>query len=219
MKVGLVYTSTTPRLIELVEKEVREKLKGDVILTSYQDPSILSDIREAGSVTKRAALKLTALYRKAAEEDVDAVLNICSSVGLAADAAKPWMEFIKVPLIRIDDKMCEEAVKAGNRIGVMATLKTTLEPTKQTLIQAGKRMEKPIVLQDGLIDGAFDLSEEEFRQVLIKKAEELSSEVDVIVLAQGSMAFCEKAVQKGCKKPVFSSPAYGAMDLQEVLNR
>lgn len=39
MKVGLIYTSTTPELIELVEQEVKKQLGDDVELYSLQDPA------------------------------------------------------------------------------------------------------------------------------------------------------------------------------------
>lgn len=48
MKVGLIYTSTTPELIELVEQEVKKQLGGDVELHSLQNPSVLADVRETG---------------------------------------------------------------------------------------------------------------------------------------------------------------------------
>ena len=51
MKVGLIYTSTTPELIELVEQEVKKQLGGEAELFSLQDPSILADVRAAGYVT------------------------------------------------------------------------------------------------------------------------------------------------------------------------
>lgn len=43
MKVALVYTSTTPELIELLEEEVSKALPEDTEIMSYQDPSILAD--------------------------------------------------------------------------------------------------------------------------------------------------------------------------------
>ena len=52
MKVGLIYTSTTPELIELVEEEVKKQLGDDVEMLSLQDPSILADVREAGIMAK-----------------------------------------------------------------------------------------------------------------------------------------------------------------------
>lgn len=55
MKAALVYTSTTPELIELVEKEVTKNIGTDAEIISLQDPSILAEVREAGYVTKTAA--------------------------------------------------------------------------------------------------------------------------------------------------------------------
>lgn len=51
MKVGLIYTSTTPELIADVEREVKKQLGEDVEMFSLQDPSILADVRAAGYVT------------------------------------------------------------------------------------------------------------------------------------------------------------------------
>jgi hypothetical protein len=36
---------------------------------------------------------------------------------------------VPVPVIRVDEAMADQAVKTGPRIGVIATLSTTLEPT------------------------------------------------------------------------------------------
>lgn len=130
MKVGLIYTSTTPELIELVEQEVKKQLGDDVELYSLQDPSILADVRAAGYVTTAPAARLIGMYMKAAEEGVDAMLNLCSSVGEVADSAQDVAKYIGVPIVRVDEEMCREAVRKGQRIGVMATLPTTLEPPR-----------------------------------------------------------------------------------------
>ena len=47
MKVGLIYTSTTPELIELVEQEVKKQLGDDVELYSLQDPFWQMSARQA----------------------------------------------------------------------------------------------------------------------------------------------------------------------------
>ena len=106
MKVGLIYTSTTPELIELVEQEVKKQLGDDVELYSLQDPSILADVRAAGYVTTAPAARLIGMYMKAAEEGVDAMLNLCSSVGEVADSAQDVAKYIGVPIVRVDEEMC-----------------------------------------------------------------------------------------------------------------
>ena len=53
MKAALVYTSTTPELIELVEREVNAQIGEDVDIISLENPDILAQIREAGMLPPR----------------------------------------------------------------------------------------------------------------------------------------------------------------------
>ena len=105
MKVGLIYTSTTPELIELVEQEVKKQLGDEAELFSLQDPSILADVRAAGYVTTAPAARLIGMYMKAAEEGCEAMLNLCSSVGEVADCAQSVAKYIGVPIVRVDEEI------------------------------------------------------------------------------------------------------------------
>lgn len=217
MNVALVYTSTTPELIELVEEEVGKVLPKDTKILSYQDPSILSEARDAGFVTSPAAARLIELYMKAIQEGADAILNLCSSVGEVADAAQSIGKYIGVPIVRVDEEMCREAVRQGNRIAVMATLSTTLEPTKNTILRVAREMGKQVELIDALVEGAFGLDQEQFRTLMSEKAGQVANEADVILFAQGSMAYCEEYIAKKYNKLVLSSPKFGAMALRDAL--
>lgn len=217
MKIGLVYTSTTPELIELVEREVKSQLGEEAILLSYEDPTILSETRDHGYVTANAAARLITLFLKAVQDGADAVLNICSSVGEAAECVQDMAKYIGVPIVRVDEEMCRDAARRGSRIGVLATLPTTLEPTKNTILRVAREIGKPVTLTDGLIDGAFGLNQEQFKELLLKKAGEICQDVDIILLCQGSMAYCEELIAKTYGKPVVSSPRYGAAALKEAL--
>lgn len=216
IKIGLVYTSTTPELIELVEKEVRSQLGTDIHLMTYTDPSILAETRQHGYVTPNGASRLITMFLQAAQGGADAVLNICSSVGEAADSAQDIARYIGMPIVRIDEEMCRDAVRMGSKIGVLATLPTTLEPTKNTIRRVAREMGRQVTLVDGLVD-AFGLDQEQFKNLLIGKAEELMDQVDVILLCQGSMAYCEQLISQQCHKPAVSSPRYGAIALKEAL--
>lgn len=217
MKVGLIYTSTTPELIADVEREVKSQLGDDAELYSLQDPSILAEVREAGHVTTAPAARLIGMYMKAAEEGCDAILNLCSSVGEVADAAQDAAKYIGVPIVRVDEEMCREAVRLGSRIGVMATLPTTLEPTKNTVKRVAREMNHEITLVDCLVDGAFGLDQAQFKARLTESAATIIDKVDVIVLAQGSMAYAGPEMTEGFGKPVLGSPAFGAAALKAAL--
>lgn len=217
MKVGLIYTSTTPELIELVEREVKKQLGEDVELYSLQDPSILADVREVGYVTTAPAARLIAMYMQAAQAGCDAMLNLCSSVGEVADSVQDVARYIGVPIVRVDEEMCREAVRRGSRIGVMATLPTTLEPTKGTIRRLARECNKPVELVDCLVDGAFGLDQDQFRARMAEMAATIADQVDVIVFAQGSMAYCEEYIAEKFGKVVVSSPRFGAAELKKAL--
>lgn len=217
MKIALVYTSTTPELIELVEKEVKQIIPQGTEIASYQDPSILAEVREAGYVTAPPAARLIGMYMKAVGDGADAILNICSSVGEVADAAQDIGKYIGIPIVRIDEEMCREAVRQGARIGVMATLATTLNPTKNTVMRVAREMNKHVELVDVLVDGGFGLNQEQFKELMSQHAGKICNTVDVILFAQGSMAYCEGYIQQKYGKPVLSSPGFGAAALKEAL--
>lgn len=217
MKVALVYTSTTPELIDMVEREVRENVGQDAEILSLQDPGILAQVREAGYVTPAPAARLIGMYMDAIGQGADAVLNVCSSVGEVADSVQTAAAYIGVPIVRIDEDMCREAVRLGSRIGVLATLPTTLEPTKGTINRVARAMGRHVTLVDGLIDGAFGLDQAQFRRLLLEAAGKIIDQVDVIVLAQGSMAYVEKDITAAYGKPTLSSPRFGALALKKAL--
>lgn len=219
MKAGIVYTSTTPELIELVNREVKGQLGEGAKLMNYEDPSILAEVREAGHVTAKAAARLVSMYMQATIDGADAILNCCSSVGEVADAAVTVGKYTGVPIVRIDEEMCREAVRLGHRIGVLATLQTTLEPTKNTIRRVAREMNREAVLVDGLIDGAFGMDQEQFRQMLLSKTEEIAGQVDVVLLAQGSMAYAEEYLHEKSGKPVVSSPRFGARALRAAMEQ
>ena len=219
MKVGLIYTSTTPELIGLVEREVKKQLGDEVELFSLQDPSILGDTREAGYVTAPAAARLVGMYMKAVEEGCDAMLNLCSSVGEVADAAQDIAAYVGVPIVRVDEEMCREAVRKGQRIGIMATLPTTLEPTRNTIKRVSRECGKHVELVDCLVEGAFGLDQEQFKKKMAESAATIAGSVDVIVFAQGSMAYCEEYIADKYRKVVVSSPRFGALELKKALIR
>lgn len=217
MKTALIYTSTTPELIELSEREVRNKIGMKAEILSYENPEVLGKTREAGYVTKEAAALLYEMYLKAVADGADAILNMCSSVGEAADAAKDMGRYLGVPILRIEEEMCRDAVRRAGRIGVMATLPTTLTPTCNTLKRAAREMNREITLVECLVAGAFGLNQEDFKKVMLSHAQRIRNEVDVLLFCQGSMAYCEQYIEQACGCPVFSSPRYGAAELQKAL--
>jgi Asp/Glu/hydantoin racemase len=210
MKVAVIYTSTTPELVEMINTQLQKQFEGkNLEIISYKDPSILQEARENGYVTSGCARRLMNLYEQAVKDGADILFNVCSSVGDVAKLAKPLYEITGVRFVRIDEDMAMAAVRSGRRIGVLATLPTTLEPTKRLVRDCADALGKDIIIVDALADGAFGLDREQFRQMLIDTASKIKDQVDVLLFAQGSMAYAEEDVSKALGLPVYSSIRFG----------
>ncbi len=217
MKIGVVYTSTTPELIADVNREITKVLGNDLEIYEQQDPSILADVREAGYVTQAPAARLIKMFMNAAEQGCDAVLNVCSSVGEVADSVQSTAAYLGMPIVRIDEDMCRDAVKKGLRVGVMATLPTTLIPTCNTVNRVARECNRHVEIKQCLVENAFGLDQDQFRERMSASAATIAGDVDVIVLAQGSMAYCAQFLSDKYGLPVLASPAYGVAALKNAL--
>jgi Asp/Glu/hydantoin racemase len=171
----------------------------------------------AGQLTEAVSGRILAYMQQGEKMGAVALLNACSSVGEAASAARP---VIGVPIIKIDDSMAERAVSMGRRIGVVATVRTTLEPTVR-LIRAkaavsGKAIEVTEALAEGAFQALLDGKAEEHDEIVKRTIQSLADKVDVIVLAQVSMARLVPQLSD-LKVPVMSSPKSGVEAVRDVL--
>lgn len=182
------------------------------------DDSIIHDVMKEGKVGKNIARRLLDYYRIAEEMEADIILNTCSSVGEVVDIAQP---VIQKPIVRIDLPMAEEAVKNYQRIGVIATLQSTLNPTMRLLSSQAGILGKKVKITDGLAEGAYHAlisgRPEEHDSLIVKAAERIATQVDCIVLAQGSMMRMEKQLSDITGKAVLSSPGLCAKYIKSLL--
>lgn len=219
MKIGLIFTGMTKELVASVESAVCRTLGKDTVFLSWQDASILEDIRKAGCVTVDASAKLVSLYLEAAKAGVDAMLNVCSTVGEVADATASLGAYLQVPIVRIDADMCRAAVRDNNRIAIVATLPTTMAPTKRMVLRAAQEQKKTALLQEILVENAFGADPEQFWNAVLRTVGSAKEGWDAMILAQASMAYCAQALQDHFQKPVFTSPPFGALALRKALEK
>jgi hypothetical protein len=220
MKIAAVYTGTTPELVEKVESELKARFAGENYeLISFKNPAIIKEASDAGGLTQNCARELLILYQEAVKAGADIIFNLCSSVGDAAALAKPLYELCGVSFVRVDEDMARAAVKAGKRIGVVATLRSTLEPTKRLIRACAEEAGVRVELVDALADGAYGLDQEQFKKKLIETGGKVKDKVDLLLFAQGSMAYAEKAASEALGLPVFSSVAYGAKAVKAAADK
>ena len=80
---------------------------------------------------------------------------------------------------------------------------------------------KDVVLVDGLADGAFQAGQggdsATHDRLIAEAASRIADQVDLFVLAQGSMARMEQRLSELTGKPVLSSPVLGVRGLRKFL--
>lgn len=214
----VVVVHTGPATVQPIKQQFQQILP-DVRVVNIMDDSLLNDVIAAGHLTEAVTGRIFSYMQLGQQMGAAALLNACSSVGEAASAARPA---IGIPLIKIDEVMAEQAVAVGPRIGVVATVKTTLEPTvrliKAKAAAAGRAIEVTEALAEGafqaLLDGKGDLHDDIVKQTIRTVADK----VDVIVLAQVSMARLVPALAD-LKVPVLSSPQSGVEAVRTALDK
>ena len=214
-KIAVVYTSMGG-LVTTLKKTLVDVTGCRVI--SIADDSLIQDVMKAGHITDSVRSRMTHYYEAAADSGADLVISACSSVG---DIAKEAEKSLKVPLLRIDHAMICKSLEAGNRIGVLASLGTTMDPTVRYVQQLAAEAGKTVTVVGLVADGAYEANSSghpELHDALLEKAAcKLAAEVDVIMLAQGSMSRMEQRLHELTSIPVYSSPQLCAEEAKRIL--
>jgi len=212
-----IYTAMAIGLMNDIKQMVAEEIPG-CRLINIADDSLIQDVIKAGGPTTCVTRRLMDYYRAAEDAGADVILNTCSSIGEIADMGK---KCAKVPLVKIDDAMTLKAVNMGTRVGVIATLPTTLGPTVRLVRSQAQKINKDVAVVEGLAVGAFEAlmsgKADEHDALILKTAKEIAGQVDVIVLAQGSMAKMQDKLTQETGKPVLSSPLLGVQEVRDIL--
>jgi Asp/Glu/hydantoin racemase len=216
IKVAIVHTSFA--VLDLVNN-LFDELLPDVERVHVIEHSILKDILGAGSLTPDLMRRTLGYFFQAEATHANVIFSVCSTVGDVADIAR---KLLTTPIVKIDEAMVIEALEEGPRIGVLATLPSTLNPTCRLVDNIARQENKKVQVKRGLVSGAFEelINGNTFvhDQMVQKKLRDLAKESDVVVLAQASMArVIETLGQDEVNIPVLSSPRRGVIHLKELI--
>jgi len=218
MSTTIAYLHTSHLLIPLFS-ELSERELPDVEQFHMVDESLIKNTIRTQKLTRTTIRRVLAMVQLAREGGADAVVVTCSSIGPAVSLARRIFDF---PVIRVDEAMAEEAVRAGRRIGVAATLRTTLEPTVALLREKAAAAQREVDVVESLCEGAFEavLSGDTAThdRLLADALTRLVSAVDVVVLAQASMAgVVQKLPADAGRVPILSSPELAVKSARSIL--
>ncbi len=183
----------------------------DAVRMNLLDDSLSADLARDGALTPGMTERFLTLTRYAVGTGVDAVLFTCSAFGPcieACAAAHPRM-----PVLKPNDAMIEDAVAQGPRIALLATFKPTLSSMMPEFPAAAEVV--PIYVEGAL--AALDRGDMATHDRLIADAARDAGPCDVIALAQFSMARAAKDAADASGRPVVTTPDAAVRKLHRIL--
>ncbi|WP_077328982.1 aspartate/glutamate racemase family protein [Virgibacillus siamensis] len=214
-KIAIVHT--TPVTVDSLKALIDETVPNSEIV-NFVDDSILPELIQNGGDVNRVENRLIQYYKFAEQVGANIVLNACSSVGeVVAEGQKQ----VGVPIVRIDEPMAENAIKSGRKIGVIATLETTLKPTITLLNSKSAELNREVEIFSKVAGEAYQRliagDKDDHDQIIAEALTKMGEEADVVVLAQASMARVVSTLPKELQNKFLSSPESGVERVKETL--
>lgn len=213
-KIAAVHTAiSTIKIVGDAFKEVFPEAE----VVNILDDSIVPDAVKAGKIDQNLMKRMYDHFSAAEGTGAGAILLCCSTVGETADVARP---LISTPIVKIDEAMCEKAVATGARIGVLATVESTLGPTGRLVQRKATEAGRQVEVKTRLCVGAWDLLAkgdiQRHDQMVLEAIGQMAKEVDVVLMAQASMVRILPQVGD-VGAPVLSSPKLGVERVKQTL--
>lgn len=214
----LVLIHTVSPLLSVFDRLGTELLPGVKRMHVLDEP-LLERIRQRGHPAPEDSERVRAHVAVAEQIGADAVLVTCSTISPCVDDVR---SAVGIPVMKIDDAMIEKAVATGTRIGVIATNETTLQPTQQLLQAQAEKLGKEIQVELLLVENALPAlmdGDGMTHDRLVKEAVlNMMRRVDVVVLAQASMARVLDVIPEVERRvPILSSPHLALERVRQLL--
>jgi len=215
-KLGIIHAAAIT--LPAVEKYIQE-LVPEVEVVHWLDDTIQNTnfACEPGIIPRRNYAKFVQAALSQQEYGVDLILLVCSTFNRAVEYAQPMID---TPLLQIDRPMMDLAVQAGSRVGLLATVPTTVPSSERLLRLAAQEAGRTVEIETRLCSEAFQVLKagdpEKHNEMLLDEIGHLSDRVDSIVLAQLSMTALEPRLTH-TKVPVYNSGRTAFERIRQVL--
>ncbi|MEK9671668.1 MAG: aspartate/glutamate racemase family protein [Rhodospirillaceae bacterium] len=173
---------------------------------SLLDEGLTQAVDRAGGYTDEIGARFIQLAEYAAATGVDAFLFTCTAFGPAMEECQRRFPF---PTFKPNEALLEEGLRAGGRVGLLASHPVTLPLLTGQLQDLAREQCRTIDIKPVLAEGAWDDLTKGRMDSHDEKVIAASSELDdcgVVLLAQFSMAPLLPKVQAKVPGRVLSSP-------------
>ena len=213
MRVAFVHT--VGFLVEVFRERAAAELPGADCFHILNE-SLLQDLLR-GVPKPLVYRRVVGQIMLAADAGADLIAITCSSTSPAVDAARP---LLVQPVLKIDDPMMAEAARRGRRVGLLCTATSTVEPSTALLAAHAAAQGRQVQVIPRVEAAAYAALLQGDRAghdaIVVAAARSLAAEVDVLVLAQASLARLRDDIAAAVPTPVLASPA---MLMREIATR
>jgi Asp/Glu/hydantoin racemase len=218
MGVRVFFIHTVTGLTGMFD-ELCEEIVPEAEPCHISDESMIKGILAAKGLTP-------AIYRRTCEHVVAAeaagaqvVQLTCSSISPCADVAR---HMVGVSVLKIDEPMVRTAVQGYGSVGVIATNPGTLNPSTGLVKDVARELGKEVQVKSVLCEGAYPAwlsgDREEHDRIVRGFLLDLMESVEVVCLAQVSMARVVETLEDGQRTvPILSSPRPAVQRLAAVV--
>ncbi len=218
VKVAVLHTSFVFVTVEPVITDLITELLPQAEILHFVDSDVLATVVRENGISAQSEARMVHLAQAAEAAGADVIFSACSSLGPTLDAAQ---RAVGVPVVKIDEAMAREAA-TYDRIGVLATVPTTLGPTSDLIVARAADLGRTPSITQRLCPGAFDVlmagDRDAHDAMVVEQARDLAPQVDLLVLAQASMQRLAGRLAEETGLTVLTSPRRGVADLAAVVS-
>jgi aspartate/glutamate racemase len=160
--------------------------------------------------------RLLGRLQEVAEQAPDVIVCTCSTF---SGVAERLADQVGIPVLRIDRPLAERAVAQGGRVAVVAAVASTLGPTRELFEACAAACGSGAVILEAPCIEAWALFQagdhDGYHAHVARHVRGLAGDVDVVVLAQASMAPAA-ALLADLAIPVLSSPRLAVQRAVEI---
>lgn len=215
-KIAVLHTSFVFVSVEPVINDLIAEMMPEAEVLHFVDSDVLATVVREQGISQKSEDRMVHLAQAAEAAGADIIFSACSSLGPTLDAAA---RAVDIPVVKVDEAMAIRAATEGRRIGVLATVPTTLGPTSDLIEAKALELGRHVTIEQRLAEGAFDVlmggDRDKHDALVIEQAVALAGGVDLIVLAQASMSRLVDVLAERTGLVVLSSPRMGVELLAE----
>ena len=190
----------------------------DAELVNLLDDSLSTDLSRAQNLSDTIIQRIMALGEYGCSIKADGILYTCSAFGKAIDRVK---QKVDIPVLKPNEAMFEQALRAGGRIGMLATFGPSVPSMEaefsEQAAQLGEETELTTILAEEAMALLNNGDTAGHNRNLGQTAGNHFSGFDVVMLAQFSMAQAYSSVSEAVGATILTSPKSAVVKMKRLL--